>query len=533
MRAAGAVLAAGAATFGTTDGARRHRRAGRPARPSSRSRTSTQTAPAASTTSPRPRATVTSSSSRRASRARSSSPTTSTSTPASRSRAPAPGVITVSGDTGNNGSANVQIFKIDGADPRIDVVISGLTLTKGTADEGGAIQVDDAATVTIRDSVLTANHADSGGGAIEASDDDETDVINLVIANSTISGTPRDVWGGGLYFYSAGGSFTITNCDVLRERGRPGRRRRVDRHERFHLDLRHARINRERGFRGRRRRLLHLQRGRSRSPASTITGNTSDDNGGGLYLLENPSVTIDSSTISGNTADGEGGGLYITELEGDLNITNTTISGNTARLGRRHLCGRPRRRQRQHCRQRRSRATTRSTATAAASTSGRRQPYHDRLHHDRGQRRHELRRRDRVVLERRHAPDPQLDDLGQHRWRPGRRDLRRGSTTTALVEIFNSTISGNTAGDEGGGIAFVGSYYGLDDRRSRRSRATPARPSAVSPSTASKKAMPQRAAGTPRATTPSRRTARRRRRPQRDRHPANGAEGPRAAPTAT
>ncbi len=65
----------------------------------------------------------------------------------------------------------------------------------------------------------------------------------------------------------------------------------------------------------------------SPSSASTITGNTADDVGGGIRSLGN--FTIVNSTISGNTSTGwMGGGFFHTD--GVMNIVNSTIANNTA-----------------------------------------------------------------------------------------------------------------------------------------------------------------------------------------------------------
>jgi predicted outer membrane repeat protein len=56
---------------------------------------------------------------------------------------------------------------------------------------------------------------------------------------------------------------------------------------------------------------------------STVSGNTADYSGGGIY---GDGLTLTNSTVSGNTADYSGGGIY-----GDgLTLTNSTVSGNDA-----------------------------------------------------------------------------------------------------------------------------------------------------------------------------------------------------------
>jgi parallel beta-helix repeat protein len=61
---------------------------------------------------------------------------------------------------------------------------------------------------------------------------------------------------------------------------------------------------------------------------NTITGNTADD-GGGIYCYYYSSPTIEGNTISGNTADGNGGGIYCDNFSSPT-IDGNTITGNTA-----------------------------------------------------------------------------------------------------------------------------------------------------------------------------------------------------------
>ncbi len=63
---------------------------------------------------------------------------------------------------------------------------------------------------------------------------------------------------------------------------------------------------------------------------STLAGNQTDADGGGLFMLgDDSSATVQRSTISRNRADKSGGGLSINAA---LNLSNVTISGNTAAL---------------------------------------------------------------------------------------------------------------------------------------------------------------------------------------------------------
>ena len=77
-------------------------------------------------------------------------------------------------------------------------------------------------------------------------------------------------------------------------------------------------------------------RGSVRIHESTIAENVAGDgdggSGGGIYSTG--AVVIDRSTISGNiagrSATGRGGGIAIESFHADLQITNSTVSGNTA-----------------------------------------------------------------------------------------------------------------------------------------------------------------------------------------------------------
>ena len=71
----------------------------------------------------------------------------------------------------------------------IAVTISGLTVTGGDDEAGGAIALD-SDTLTLADMIVTANTGDEGGGVFAAN-------AVLVITDSTISENLADVQGGG------------------------------------------------------------------------------------------------------------------------------------------------------------------------------------------------------------------------------------------------------------------------------------------------------------------------------------------------
>ncbi|CAB4563492.1 unannotated protein [freshwater metagenome] len=189
----------------------------------------------------------------------------------------ADGASTISGVTitGGNGSNNADegsggaIQKYEGnADLTIaDVVLSG----NYASNDGGAVHLyETAGTVTIRNSVISNNVAYYAGGALYASNNLDRGVLLLNLSNVEISGNTAGDDGGGLYLDEM--ITTISN--------------------------------------------------------STIDGNLSYSDGGGIDV-DGGSLTIIDSTISGNEGI-TGGGIYAEDLNADLEIFNSTISGNRA-----------------------------------------------------------------------------------------------------------------------------------------------------------------------------------------------------------
>jgi len=173
-----------------------------------------------------------------------------------------------------------------------DVTISGLSLTSGSASEGGAIDAYGThltlartvisgseatssggginithGSLTLRDSALRKNTSRFPGGAIEAYES------RLDIDGSTITGNEAGGNGGGLDLTKAVGQQKISN--------------------------------------------------------STITGNSADGDGGGVAFgsYDNGALELDGTRISGNQASGDGGGLY-SGGGAAPSLRKTTITGN-------------------------------------------------------------------------------------------------------------------------------------------------------------------------------------------------------------
>jgi hypothetical protein len=61
---------------------------------------------------------------------------------------------------------------------------------------------------------------------------------------------------------------------------------------------------------------------------STLSGNSADRQGGGIYYGADGVLIITSSTVSGNSAGSNGGGIY--QFSGTVITKNTIVAGNTS-----------------------------------------------------------------------------------------------------------------------------------------------------------------------------------------------------------
>jgi CSLREA domain-containing protein len=188
--------------------------------------------------------------------------------------------------------------------------ISGLTLVNGLAptsggfgsDQGGAIFNANSCVLTLTDVVIRGNNAPTGGGLYNSG--------TATLTNTIVSGN-NATNGGGIYNSNAGFSLTLTLTNSV-------------------VDNNHATNGVAGGiFNG---------GGALAVVRSTISGNTCDAKGGGIYngsgLGNQGTATLTNSTVSGNNATGiltSGiGGIYNEPGGSTLTLTNATVTGNTA-----------------------------------------------------------------------------------------------------------------------------------------------------------------------------------------------------------
>ena len=178
--------------------------------------------------------------------------------------------------------------------------VDGSTVISNTASSGGGIYNYPGATTTVDGSTVSANTAEDGGGIYNRA--------TLTVQNgSTIggAGTGNEATdrGGGIYNRA---TLTVQNGSTVS-----------------------ANTAEEGGG--------IFNRGTLTVNNSTIggarAGNLATIYGGGIYN-DTGGTTVDGSTVSANTADDEGGGIY---NMGTLDVTNSTIggagTGNTAQNG--------------------------------------------------------------------------------------------------------------------------------------------------------------------------------------------------------
>ena len=213
----------------------------------------------------------------------------------------------------------------------LDVTISGLTVTEGSATQGAGI-VDFGENLVLDDVVVTGNNATGDGGGLWA-DDLSEDGFNLTIRDSVFSGNDAGADGGGIYLYHAGDSTTIEDSTISGNTAGDagGGIYFYEVGDGTHA-IRRTTVSGNEAIRGGGLFLYDLS-ATFEIENSTISGNqATEGNGGGIYLynLYGAEVAIRHSTIAGNTAGGEGGGVFLYDYNGNVELNHTIVGDNTA-----------------------------------------------------------------------------------------------------------------------------------------------------------------------------------------------------------
>jgi CSLREA domain-containing protein len=189
-----------------------------------------------------------------------------------------------------NGTATTRVLT---SSPATGVTVSGVTLQNGHTTQNGGCVIG---SLTITKSVLTGCTAEYGGCLLNAGFTTLDEVV--------MHGCHASASGGGIATYFANSAFysLVVRRSTIRDNFADG------------------------GNGGG----IHVGQGSADIGASTISGNTASQNGGGIYFLEAPDANAQARlvnvTVDGNNAVGEGGGIYV--ANGQMNAYSTTVTRN-------------------------------------------------------------------------------------------------------------------------------------------------------------------------------------------------------------
>jgi hypothetical protein len=259
---------------------------------------------------------------------------------------PGAGVVTISGDANNNGTPDAgdsQIFTVNyvasGSHPTLN--LSGLTLSGGyTSATGGAVYLEGGGKLSVSNATFSGCKAASGG-AIGA---EFGKYSSVSIQSSTISGNNTTASGGATF---TDGRLTIANSMISDNHALSGGGALSAGQKYGPLSITDSTISGntaagEGGAIGAYSLAFAKYHATTQNQISntTISGNTAGGPGGGLYLDglsgSGSSFTVDHSTISGNDAGAtaQGGGIEIGyTIEGAFRTVDSTVSGNSANIG--------------------------------------------------------------------------------------------------------------------------------------------------------------------------------------------------------
>jgi predicted outer membrane repeat protein len=236
-----------------------------------------------------------------------------------------------------------DLLAVTGGNYAMNLKVSGLTLTNGSANGGGAgISVywdyNDAdtsfpqPTLTVQDSEVSGNTGNDGAGihGTRAT----IDIQNSIVSDNTAHGTSSGAGGGGVYLFPGlGGTLTIDHSTISDNTANGDNGRGGGVHSTAPTTIQNSTIS------GNHTTGAHASGGGLElNGSATIENSTIYDNytdgqyarGGGASFGTFNQVNVDNSTIvdnSTNGADASGGGLA-SNTESGPTITDSTISNN-------------------------------------------------------------------------------------------------------------------------------------------------------------------------------------------------------------
>jgi predicted outer membrane repeat protein len=223
--------------------------------------------------------------------------------------------------------------------------VEGLTITDGSASNGGAISVLSACSPVIRNCAIinnsstaygggiysagsptiigctiSGNHAAYGGGIYCSGSTSTATIIDCTISSNTAVN-----YGGGIY---AMGTFIVDNCRIVKNQAVAGGGIYVT----LPSSTKIMKVSRTliAGNIASTAGGIYTYRGTLDIDNSMVGGNFSQTNGGGMYISSQASVNAKGCTFAGNEAIGSGGGIF---TSGKLSANNSIFWGNSDNSG--------------------------------------------------------------------------------------------------------------------------------------------------------------------------------------------------------
>jgi len=195
------------------------------------------------------------------------------------------------------------------------LTLSRSTVSGNMANSGGGI-FNDGGTLILNSSVVSDNRASNDGGGILNSG-------TLNLSSVTISENTAGNWGGGICNWETANLESSTVSANTASNGGGVYNFLAT----AHLNNSNLSDNTATDDGG---GIANVADSTVVLNDSTISGNRADDDGGGI--VNGSRITLNRSTVKCNTAGDAGGGVYNGSY-GDLNLSNSTLSGNTAARG--------------------------------------------------------------------------------------------------------------------------------------------------------------------------------------------------------
>ena len=236
--------------------------------------------------------------------------------------------VIINGDINSDDSPDIevsggnvsQVFHITGGGNT--AVVEGLTISDGSATSGAGVLIDNGALAYLINDAISSNAATVRGGGVVV------ESATTEISGGTVSNNTSDINGGGIY---ASGSAIVTISDAVISDNAAifaggglyvhGTGTTVTLND---SDLSNNTLSNAAGDGAG----VFVYTASFAADNSTITDNTAPRSGGGLFIDQSSTVTLNDSGVSDNTASpGGGGGVFIDGNSG-LTITDSILSGN-------------------------------------------------------------------------------------------------------------------------------------------------------------------------------------------------------------